>query len=265
MKLYIHGFSSYRSDFEEIDIKKELKTRYAYDIRRQDSFIHLAVLGAKRLMDNIEIRTDDELYVTSGIGNADLLVDIYQYAIKDGYHIKPFDFINMLGNTTSYYISQALQTKSKAIFQISNKFTYIHSLISAYSSIYQSQKRAVICCCDLISNKSHFLRNQLAVDEKIPLLSSVNYQLVSLDQEEALAEIEFENKSYLKDEILTIIKKTDLTVIASPRCDDLPVKKETVFFETIASNLVNDFIQKGLGLMFIDNYEEKYKIITLRC
>ena len=37
MKLYIKGFSSYRSDIDEVEIKKVLKQKYKYDPRRQDA------------------------------------------------------------------------------------------------------------------------------------------------------------------------------------------------------------------------------------
>ena len=65
MKLYIKNYSSYRSDKEDIDIKKVLKQKYKLDTRRQDAFIHLAVYGAQLLKEKTAISEDDEFYLTT--------------------------------------------------------------------------------------------------------------------------------------------------------------------------------------------------------
>ena len=81
MKLYIKEFSSFLDDGK--DIKKELKQKYKLDTRRQDKFIHLSVYGAQLLKEKIEINSDDELYITSGIGDVDIVqkTNTYMYSI----------------------------------------------------------------------------------------------------------------------------------------------------------------------------------------
>ncbi|QFR50197.1 hypothetical protein FJR48_10830 [Sulfurimonas lithotrophica] len=264
MKLYINAISSYRSDLEDIDVKKELKQKYKHDPRRQDSFIHLGVLGAYRLKDKYSINTLDELYVTTGIGNVNVLEKIYQYVIKDGNSIKPYDFLNMLGNTTSYYIAKALGTKGKALFQISDNFTYINTLMSAFSSIKLSGNNAIISSCDLVTESDRVIKRVLGVDETTKVVSSVNYQRVSLEKKDAFAELELENKTYTLDEIKTIIQESKLKTIASPRCKELNLKCSDVFFETIASSTINEYIEKNQNMIFCDCIGEKYKIIKLR-
>ncbi|MCW8838444.1 MAG: hypothetical protein OQK11_07065, partial [Thiovulaceae bacterium] len=206
MKLYINAISSYRSDLEDIDIKKELKQKYKHDPRRQDSFIHLGVLGAYRLKDTCTINPLDELYLTTGIGNTDVLQRTHQYVIKDKNSIKPYDFLNMLGNTTSYYIAKALNIKGKALFQISDNFTYINTLIAAYASIKLSAKSAIISSCDLVTQPNEVIKRVLGIDEDMNVVSSVNYQRFSFDSKDALAEIEFDAKTYTQKEILKLLK-----------------------------------------------------------
>lgn len=113
MKLYIKAYSSYEDDVKEFDLKKELKQKYKLDTRRQDTFIHMAVYGAQKLKELTDIDVDDELYITSGLGNIDVLQKTNNYVHHLNEFIKPFDFINMLGNTTSYYVASSLGIKGK--------------------------------------------------------------------------------------------------------------------------------------------------------
>lgn len=264
MKLYINALSSYRSDLEDIDVKKELKQKYKHDPRRQDTFIHLGVLGAYRLKDVANIDPLDELYVTTGIGNTDVLQRLYQYVIKDGNSIKPYDFLNMLGNTTSYYIAKALEIKGKALFQISDNFTYINTLISAYASIKISGKNAIITSCDLVTEPDIVIKSLLGIDEDKKVVSSVNYQRFSLDKKDALAELEFDTNTYTLEEIEKIIHNSAVKVYASPRCSSINAKKADVFFETIASYTINESIKNLQDMIFCDCFEDKYKILKLR-
>ena len=117
MKLYIKATSSYRSDEEELNLKKHLKQEYKLDVRRQDNFMYLAILGAKRLQDNIDICADDELYLTSASGNIDIITKTDAYVYETNQFITPIDFINILSNTTSYYVATSLGLRGKNIFQ----------------------------------------------------------------------------------------------------------------------------------------------------
>lgn len=201
MKLYIKNYSSYRSDIDSIEIKKELKQRYKLDTRRQDDFIHLAVFGAQKLKEKTEINKDDELYVTSGVGNIDVLQRTDLYVYREKQFIKPFDFINMLGNTTSYYVASSLGVKGKNIFQISDNFTFINSLISIYASMSISNKDAILGSIDLVNEPDEVMKRVLGISEDTEVVSSVNYQKFSLLSENAIAEVEFDTKVYTSENI----------------------------------------------------------------
>ena len=264
MKLYIKNFSSYLDDFEAVDFKKELKQRYKLDTRRQDKFIHLAVYGAQLLKEKTKISPDDELYVTSGIGNIDIVQKTNTYMYEENQPLKLFDFINLLGNTTSYYVAKSLGVKGKNIFQISDNFTYIHSLISIYSSLKNSGKDAIICAIDLASNPDEIAKRVLGVDENAKITSAVNYQKFSLDSDEAIAYIEFDIKSYGLDEVLKIVKESDDNIVSTLRCADLKCTKDEKFFETIVSYEINQAIKNRQNTIILDCFEKRYKILKLK-
>lgn len=191
MKLYLKSYSSFLDD-GLVDIKKELKHKYKQETRRQDKFIHLAVYGAQLLNEKIKINSDDELYITSGIGDVDIVQKTNTYMYKENQPLKLFDFINLLGNTTSYYVAKSLGIRGKNIFQISDNATFKNTLISAYASIMSSKKDVIIGSVDLVSEPDEVIKRVLGVKQSTKVQTSVNFQKFSLDSKDAIAEVEFE-------------------------------------------------------------------------
>jgi hypothetical protein len=263
MRLYIKAYSSYKGDTKDFDVKKELKQKYKLDTRRQDTFIHLAVYGAQRLKEKIDIEVDDELYVTSGLGNIDVLQKTNNYVGKEGQFIKPFDFINMLGNTTSYYVASSLGLKGKNTFQISDNFTYINTLISIYASLNISKKDAILGSIDLATQPDEIIKRVLGVDQDTKVTSSVNYQKFSLSEDGALGYVEFDPQSYSLEDVKNFIQKGDYKVVLSMRCKELEGEKYDEYFETAPAYAVCEAIKSKKNMIYADYYNNKYKILKL--
>ncbi len=183
---------------------------------------------------------------------------------KERESIKLFDFLNSVGNTTSYYVASALKLKGKNIFQTSDNFTYINSLISVYASISNSAKNAIISTIDFVPSSDQLSKRLLGVDESCDLVSSVNYQKVSLQRDGAIAELEFNALSYSLDEVKKIVESSDMGIVASPRCSKLEYQKDSKFFENMASYELNVALQNCKNLIFIDCFENRYKILKLK-
>ncbi len=264
MKLYVKATSSYRSDLVDIVIKKELKQNYKVDTRRKDDFIHAGLLGALRLREKIEISEDDELYLTSGVGNFNIMQTVYEEMITKRELMKLFDFINMLGNTTSFYVASELGIKAKSLFQISDNFTYFHSLINIFSSLQASKNEAVLGAIDIISEDENTMKRLLGVEQNVSCVSSVCYQKLSLNSTGALAEIEFDTLFFSLSEVQKIIKNESMRVICSLRCKDLEKEKPSVFFETFGASVVEDVIWRKEDTLFVECYDDKYKILKVR-
>jgi len=264
MKLYVKATSSYRSDLEDIVIKKELKTNYKVDTRRKDDFIHAGLLGALRLRDKIEIGQDDELYLTSGVGNFNIVSSVYEAMIRNKELMRLFDFINILGNTTSFYVASELGIKAKSLFQISDHFTYFHSLINIYASLISSQNEAVLGAIDIKSEDESVIKRLLGIEIDVSAVSSVSYQKLSCSKTDALAEIEFDTLFYSLEEIQVLIEKKSMRVICSLRCIELKIDKALVFFETFGASIVEDAINTKEDTLFIEFYQNRYKILKIR-
>ena len=255
MKLYVENFSSYRDDLDKIDLKKELKSVYKLDTRRQDRFIHLGVYGAQLLKQKCDIEVDDELYVTSGIGNAEIVQKTNTYMFEENQPLKLFDFINLLGNTTSYYIAKSLGMRGKNIFQISDNFTYLNSLVSIYASLKNSGKNAIICSIDLVNSPSEVAKRVLGLSKDTRVVSAVNYQKLSLKSDNALAEIEFDLKSFSRDQIKDRLEGAILI-----QRDEI----QEPYFETIVSYKLNEAIKNRDQRVIIESFQNRYKILKLK-
>lgn len=222
MKLYLHGYSSFVWDKHE-DIKKILKAKYGVETRRQSDFIHLAMYGAQLLKEQISIKQNDELYITSGAGDVEIVQKTNTYMYKQNEPLQLFDFINLLGNTTSYYVAKSLGLKGKNIFQISDYFTYYHTLMSAYASIKESQNDVIVGSVDLASNPQNVIQRVLGVKESVFVQSSVNFQKFSLQKEGAIACI---------------------TLGANGFDTYIDCKDEALYFETQMSFVLNQMVEK---------------------
>lgn len=264
MKLYVKAYTSYRSDLEDTDIKKELKEKYKVDIRRKDGFIHMGLLGALRLQEKVSIETENELYITSGLGNINILEKINDYVIQKKGYMKLFDFINMLGNTTSYYVASELGIKGKSIFQIADNFTYFNTLVSIYASLSMSKKEAVLGSIDLLSNNEKITKCLLDLPDSTSVVSSVNYQKLSLNAQDALCEVEFDIKLYSLDEVNTILENESSKIVLGKRCGDLKYEKPSVYFETYASYVLNEAIKDTEDTLYVECYNDKYKILRIK-
>lgn len=263
MKLYLKAYSGYRGNLDELNVKKELKSKYKLDTRRQDTFIHLAIYGAQKLKDVIDINEKDELYITSGVGNIDVLQRTNKYVNEEKEFIKPFDFINMLGNTTSYYVASSLGLKDKNTFQISDNFTFINGLISLYASLNISGHEAILGSIDLLTTPNEIMKIVSGVEKETKVISSVNYQKFSLNAKDALASVEFDANIYTLEEIKKLLENETSKIIVSMRCSDLDYEKDEFFNETYASHVINEAVRKKLDTIFVECYNERYKILKL--
>ncbi len=241
MKLYVHGYSSFLSE-ETKDIKKILKNKYKVETRRQDAFIHLALYGAELLKEQIQIKEEDELYITSGVGDIDVIYKTNTCIYKENKPLQLFDFINFLGNTTSYYVAKSLGLKSKNIFQISDNFTYYYTLMSAYASICNNKNDVIIGSVDLVSTPPNVIKRVLGVDESTKVVSSVNFQKFSLQKQGAIASVEFN------------INDVDESV----NCKD-----GAFYFETKMSYMLNQAIQKGSNSILSEKNGDQIKFLKV--
>ena len=263
MKLYILNYSSYRSDLDSMDVKSELKKTYKLDTRRQNKFIHLGLLGAKRLEEKVDICVDDELYITSGIGNIGIIQKATQCNFEN--ELMPiFDFINILGNSTSFYISKALSIKGKSLFQISDNFSFINTLIIIYASLYESKKSAILGSIDLLSEPEEIIKRVLGVEKECALTSSVNYQKLSRSSTGAIAEVEFDTNFYSLEELKEILEANSTPVYGSMRCSQLECIKEDKFFQMEIAHTINSMIELKKEMIYIDCFEDKFKILRLK-
>jgi hypothetical protein len=169
----------------------------------------------------------------------------------------------MLGNTTSFYVASELGIKAKSIFQISDNFTYFHTLISIYASLKKEGKEVVFGSLDIASLESEIIKRVAGIDESSEVVSSVNYQKLSLDPTDALARIQFDLNFYTLEQVEEVLLENRKKVYCSVRCEAFTCEKESLYFETEVSYIINRAIERGESLIYIDFYDNRYKILRV--
>ena len=127
-----------------------------------------------------------------------------------------------------------------------------------------SGKDAILCAIDFVGSNDEIVKKVLGVNKNTKVIDSVNYQKLSLNALGAVAQIEFDTKSYSLDEVKAFLLESNTDILASMRCNELNVKKDNFFFETMASCAINNAIQINKDLIYIDCFNNKYKILKLK-
>ena len=116
---------------------------------------------------------------------------------------------------------------------------------------------------DLVTKPNEVIKRILGVDEHSKVTSGVNYQKLSLREDACIASIEFDTKIYFLDEVKKVIQDSKAKVGISMRCEELGVSANSEYFETMASFAINKAIESKEDLLYIDCFEDSYKVIKL--
>jgi len=82
--------------------------------RRVDRFIQLALLGAARCVDGRKLDADCSLYLGSGIGPEGNNIVVQEQICRDRLFPRPFNFVNTLGSSATFYVAKDLGLDSQA-------------------------------------------------------------------------------------------------------------------------------------------------------
>jgi len=203
MKLFVQAYSYQDNLPSQKELKTLLKKEYKIDTRRKDRFIYLALLGALKLQENTAIDTKSELYITSSLGNIDVVDSVYNTMILNKEIMALFDFINLLGNTTNFYVAKVLGLRGKSLYTISQKNNILNLLTTIKASLAQSGNEAVFGTIDALPKQLELAKRLSGVAKEETLQEEISFfQLSSTSNKHTLATLEFEQKNYTKEEVL---------------------------------------------------------------
>lgn len=170
----IRSFGSYCSPASEdvADLKAELRRVVGKNIRRIDRFTQLALIGAHRCAGNIDLPERTNVYLGSGLGPYSTAARALTTIFKAQEPLMPLDFINLVGNFSSFNVAKTLGIEGANLF-----VTNMSCCLGAIVELALIDLQSSMCECALVG----------WVDECVVPLS-LHRNLARVDSEREIAE-----------------------------------------------------------------------------
>lgn len=115
--MYIHAVAPYVCDpVDKLDgLKADLKNYTDFFFRRVNKFILLSLMGVHRCIHGREIGRSVAVYLSTENGNLGDTENVLHQLYRENSFPKPFNFINTMSNTASFYVAQSLKSLGRSI------------------------------------------------------------------------------------------------------------------------------------------------------
>jgi hypothetical protein len=123
--IYIHRAAAYITEQSDVKLlKEELKSHIDTYFRRVSKFVLLALIGACSCADRRPLEQDTAVYLTTENGNLADTESVLSQIYRRHSLPMPFNFINTMANTASFYIAQGLGLCSRNISVSSQNLSF---------------------------------------------------------------------------------------------------------------------------------------------
>ncbi len=128
--MYVHAVSPFICDpVDNIDgLKADLKNYTDFFFRRVNKFILLSLLGVHRCLHNKEFDKSIAVFLATENGNLGDTENVLHQMYKENSFPKPFNFINTMSNTASFYVAQSLKSLGRSITVSSKNVSFERGL-----------------------------------------------------------------------------------------------------------------------------------------
>jgi len=279
--IYIHRVSGYSTTLEDgrCDIKALLKAQSGKTFRRTDRYIQLALLGVGNFVGNIE--PDTSLFVSSGEGNLSVFNRLRDQQYIDHQPPRPVDFINSLSNTAGFYVGQYLGLRGKNLFLSHHGFPAQMALILAQNDLsLKKQRQILVGGVDELLEPISYTRKFLGVCNDMGMGEGSNWLILSSEKEGAQAGMDIMPEEIDKESIFALMNSLDsrskvafgmrmpvddvAAFMEHSACSRFNYESSCGYYETVPLYAINQFVEQEKGqLLFIDYFEERYRVMTL--
>lgn len=128
--MYVQAVSPFICDpVDEIDgLKADLKNYTDFFFRRVNKFILLSLLGVHRCLHNREYDKSIAVFLATENGNLGDTENVLHQMYRENSFPKPFNFINTMSNTASFYVAQSLKSLGRSITVSSKNVSFERAL-----------------------------------------------------------------------------------------------------------------------------------------
>ncbi len=128
--MYVHAVSPFTCDpVENLDgLKSDLKNYTDFFFRRVNKFILLSLMGVHRCVHGRDIGSSTAVFLATENGNLGDTENVLHQIYRENSFPKPFNFINTMSNTASFYVAQSLKSLGRSITVSSRNVSFERGL-----------------------------------------------------------------------------------------------------------------------------------------
>ena len=191
--MYVHATSSFIC--EPIDdlngLKEDLKKYTDYFFRRINKFILLSLRGVHQCIHKRNLDTSIAVYLTTENGNlGDTETVLHQLYMENSFP-KPFNFINTMSNTASFYVAQSLKSLGRSITVSSKNISFERGLeLAKVDFELKHIKEALVGGVDEATTSRHeHTKKYGESNHSVKLVEGSSWLYLKAEKEGALGEI----------------------------------------------------------------------------
>jgi hypothetical protein len=216
--MYVHAISSFVCDpTDDLDaLKADLKNYTDYFFRRVNKFILLSLMGVHRCIHEKKIDTSIAVYLATENGNLGDTETVLHQLYRENSFPKPFNFINTMSNTASFYVAQSMKTLGRSITVSSKNVSFERGLELARVDFDLGYIREALVggVDEAIVSREHFVKKYDPSYHSTKLVEGSSWLYLSSEKNDALGEI---------SGIMTCVERTDALALVKGAVHSDPV------------------------------------------
>lgn len=287
--MYVHGISPFIcTPTDDLDgLKADLKNYTDFFFRRVNKFILLSLMGVHRCIHGKTIDKTTAVYLATENGNLGDTENVLHQMYKENSFPKPFNFINTMSNTASFYVAQSLKTTGRSITVSSKNVSFERGLELAKADFDLGHiKEALVGGVDeAVISRDYFVNKYDSSYHDVKLVEGSSWLYLTREKSGALGEIADimtfnENNeairytqsqegsgSVMAFGILMTPQDKNTWKEACPAAAELDYIDRHGFFDTAASFAVSIFFESGTRQKLIHinrNTQGHYVVLTCK-
>ncbi len=192
--MYVHAVSPFICDpLDNIDgLKSDLKNYTDFFFRRVNKFILLSLMGVHRCVHGKEIDKSIAVYLATENGNLGDTENVLRQMYMENSFPKPFNFINTMSNTASFYVAQSLKSLGRSITVSSKNVSFERALELAMVDFKLGQvKEALVGGVDeAVSSREYFIKKYDESYHAVKLVEGSSWLYLTTDAAGALGKVD---------------------------------------------------------------------------
>ena len=287
--MYVHSVSPFICDpVDDLDaMKADLKNYTDFFFRRVNKFILLSLMGVHRCVHGRNIDKSISVFLATENGNLGDTENVLHQLYRENSFPKPFNFINTMSNTASFYVAQSLKSLGRSITVSSKNVSFERGLELARIDFRLGYiKEALVGGVDEAAlSREYFMKKYDAHYHDVMLLEGSSWLYLKADTSGAIGEVSDIKTFISRDEAVRWVRGAagPLPVISFgilmtpeekkiwkkeyPAGAELDYINDYGFYDTAASFAASKFFESFMGKTFLHvnrNMQGQYVILLCR-